>query len=532
MNEGRRVGDRRGRGKGRGSVREVGRSLRGSLVALSLLAGALGGAVRPADAQEVREAATPFLPPDHWGYGAARRLEGVGLTAASNGWSEGALRRGDLLRLFRAAVALADSSASAHAPLAHAYLARLEEEFGVGPTAPNVIAPYGFRVLEASVAAGYDRERGRVLAGIGYNNANDWTGPLAAPDESDPSARLTLAAALTRYMAVTVTPVWHSGGWSLANGHFTASHGKGGVWFGRRVLGFGPGDGGSVVLTPGVAFDGGGFFLAGSRLPGVLGVLGPVHFDLFLSRAENRDRIRNPWFTGMRASVAPHPRLALGLNRGILFGGQGNSSVSLRNLAYMLVGKHSGEVGEFDDQVVSLDVRYRPPLGSLPVVVYLEWGADDSAGAWKDVPGHVVGLELAALPGLPSTALWLERTSFAAACCGNTIWYRNWAFRGGWSADGEPLAHPLGGHGTEWLLGARGDLLDARLHLEGRAFARWRGEENLFAPDRVGDSYGGVVRLEGRLSPRVDLLLRTALERGEQGWRESGASVALKVRHR
>jgi hypothetical protein len=395
-----------------------------------------------------------------------------------------------------------------------------------------VIAPYGFRVLEASVAAGYERESGRVLAGIGYNNANDWTGPLPAPDASGPAARFTLGASLSRYLAATATPVWSSGGLSLDEGHVTAASGRGGIWFGRRTLGFGPGAGGSIVLTPGVSFDGGGLFLAGALLPGPLRVLGPVHVDLFLSRAENGDRIRNPWFTGMRAALAPHPRLALGINRGILFGGEGNSSATLRNLAYMLVGKHSGEMGEFDDQVVSLDVRYRPPLGRLPLVVYLEWGADDSAGGWKDVPGRVLGVELAALPGLPSASLWLERTSFAAACCGNTIWYRNWAFRGGWSADGEPLAHPLGGHGTEWLLGGRSDLLDARLRLEGRAFARWRGEENLFAPDRVGDSYGGALRLEGRLSPRVDFLFRGAVERGEPGWRESEMAVGLKVRHR
>ena len=211
-----------------------------------------------------------------------------------------------------------------------------------------------------------------------------------------------------------------------------------------------------------------------------------------------------------------------------MLGGQGNTSFSLKNLAYVMIGKHAGEGGEFDNQIVSVDVRYRPPV-PVPVVVYLEWGMEDSAGAWKDVPGWVVGAEFGALPGLPAVSAGLERTSFARSCCGNPAWYPNWAFRGGWADAGRPLGHPLGGHGTEWLAHVAVDLLDARLGVEGRVFLRERREENLFIPDRLVESRGGEFRARLRASPRFDVEVAGRVDSGD-GWRESGLSSGVRVR--
>jgi hypothetical protein len=253
-----------------------------------------------------------------------------------------------------------------------------------------------------------------------------------------------------------------------------------------------------------------------------------MRLEFFGSRIENGDRITAPWFGAARLAVEPHPRLMMGITRADIFGGKGNSPTTLRSVAKMLVGSHAGEEGEYNNEVFSADLRYRPPLGALPLVVYVEWGMDDSAGAWRSVPGRVLGVELAAVPGLSQIALGVERTAFGGSCCGNTIWYRNWSLRGGWTDDGRPLGHPLGGHGTEWLTHARADLLDARLRLDVRLFQRDRGEENLFAPQREGRSRGTRVAVEGQHGSGLRLFLHGALEEGDSGWRETAARLGVQ----
>jgi hypothetical protein len=195
----------------------------------------------------------------------------------------------------------------------------------------------------------------------------------------------------------------------------------------------------------------------------------------------------------------------------------------------MLIGKHAGAGSELDNQVVAFDLHYRPPLGALPLAVYAEWGMEDSAGAWYNVPGMVLGVEVPALPGVPALAVGLERTSFGSSCCGNPIWSRHWIFRQGWTDDGRLLGHPLGGHGSEWLSYARADLFEARLHLDLRLFARDRGEESLLAPERMGRSRGGRLGVEGRLASGLGVFFLGGLEEGDAGWRESMVRVGGQI---
>jgi hypothetical protein len=240
---------------------------------------------------------------------------------------------------------------------------------------------------------------------------------------------------------------------------------------------------------------------------------------------ENSDRVEKPMFVGMRGSIQPHSRLGVGATRAVMFGGVGNTDVGARDLVYMLIGKHAGKGSELDNQVVSFDLNYRPPVGALPLAFYLEWGMEDSAGAWWNVPGLVLGLEVPALPGVPELGVGVERSSFASSCCGNPIWYRHWAFRHGWTDDGRLLGHPLGGHGTEWLTYARADLFGARVHLDLGLFTRDRGVENLLAPERMGRSRGGRLGVDGLIGDGWGVFLQGALEDGRGGWREAAMRV-------
>jgi hypothetical protein len=286
-----------------------------------------------------------------------------------------------------------------------------------------------------------------------------------------------------------------------------------------------------VVLNPTGNFDGGGLFLRDPvRLPSVLRHLGRVGFQTMLARSEDSGNLRDPYFWTARATVMPHRRFTVGVNRAALFGGEGNYPLTLRNVANVIIGAYAvrNQALNFEDQVASVDARWRLP-GPLPVEVYGEWGLEDAAGAWRDVPGIVAGAHLPAVPGVPQLSLAVERASFAPKCCGNPEWYSHrLAFWKGWVQDGEPLGHPLAGEGTEWRVRSDGAFSDARLRLGADLFARDRGAENILAPNREGTSRGGELRLDLSLGSSATLVARGLLERGETEWEETDAQVGLR----
>ena len=280
------------------------------------------------------------------------------------------------------------------------------------------------------------------------------------------------------------------------------------------------------------SFDGGGLFLDDPiELPGPLRWLGPVRFSTFLSRMDE-NRYELPWIWGARGSFQPHPRLTLGANRAVIFGGKGNGAVNVRNITYIVIGKHAGNGSEFDNQVVSFDLRYRPPLESLPLAVYVEWGLGTAPARGRILPGVVAGVEVPALPGLPPSAS-ASNGVLRAVVLRQPIWYRHWSFTDGWADDGVLLGHPLGGHGREWLAYANADLFDSRLRLLTRVFSRDRGDENVYSPTREGESVGGMVRLEFRPMGHAELVVQGTTERGSEGgegrWRETRAYTGVRI---
>ncbi|HEX6938018.1 MAG TPA: capsule assembly Wzi family protein [Longimicrobiales bacterium] len=495
------------------------------LVALVTLAAA------PAAAQRrVPDFASPFLPPDHWAIGAAGRLHALGLVAHGFDRARRPLTRREVGRIFEAAARRAERDRPALLPLVRAYGARYAEEFPATMAALAGADSAGARLGDGSITAGYEVHSGKLLPGLGYENGQDWTGPVRLEDVSTATGAVDGSAELFPILAVGVAPVRAAGDWSFDGGYATGVWRDAGFWIGRRTFGFVPGVGGGIVVNPTVAFDGVGFFLADAvLLPGFLDALGPFLFETFLSRGEQDGPIERPWIWGMRATIEPHARFGLGLTRMAMFGGEGKNGLNLKNLAFLMVGKHAGAGSGFDNQIFSLDAWFRPPFRALPAVAYIEWGLEDSAGAWFDVPGIVLGFEIPALPGAPGVAVGVERASFGRRCCGNPIWYRHWQFLGGWTNDGVALGHPLGGHGSEWRTWTRADVLEARLRLESAVFFRDRGDENLFAPDREGSSTGAVVSAAFRAAPFIDIVLRAGAESGARDWTEAGAVLGLRM---
>lgn len=502
--------------------------------------------------------ASPLVRPDHWSWAAARRLDVLGL--APRGYDRGrSLRtRRELAWLFERALAGAEQDRPALAGMVRGYRDRFREEFGDvlgagapaeeavgGAPAPSPAdAPEGSSSLAAGTArrfsgaltGGFERLVGRVATGVGIAAPTDWTGALPMPDTVTPFLAPELAVVASSHLSLHGEPVLRSGGIGLRDADLVAVLGPLGAWAGRRTVRFGPGEWGGIVLGDRVPLDGfGGFLAQPIHFPWLLRAMGPIQIESFFSKVYGGDRIRDPFFVAFRGTMAPVGRLTVGLNRAAMFGGRGNAPITFENMKFLLLGGtgggSTGTNGGFANDVLSVDVSYRPPLERwLPVVLYGEWGTDDQGGMFVKAPGVIAGVRTGAVPGATWLSLGVERTSFRHSnTTFNTPWYRNWSLRNGWADGGVPVGEPLGGEGTELLGTASADLFDARLLVTARAFRRERGEQNLYAPQRMGVSHGGQLRLDVRLRPDVQLLLDALAERGAgDAWRTSQATASLR----
>ena len=509
-------------------------------------------------ARGLRGSGSLLVPRDHWSLEALVRLDAFPGAGTAMPWGMGTPTRREV---FRALAAAADGGtarsggasgpaggddaadgpgapvrATARAALARAYLERFREESWLEEFDPEGSDPDGW--TPRWISGHWDLAVGRRYGALGTGQGRyEFIPPEPLGDARHLDGNLAGALEVGRIGVAGRVQIGEDGE-PVAREAYLAGRIRGvDLWAGRRAPAFGGTRSGSIVLGGRAPLDGGGVALAGPRtLPSFLRHLGPVRFETHVARLEESGELRRPWFWAARGSVAPHPRLALALNRAAMFGGEGNAPMTVKNVALMLLGSRArelpGDLGRsfFANQIASLELRWRPPLERVPATVYLEWGLEDSAGAWWTVPGIVAGVQVAALPGAPGVSLGIERTHFAPECCENPPWYRHAAFTGGWADGGVPLGHPLGGEGDEWLLYGRADLLDARLRTGWRLFHRDRAGDNLFMPAREGTSLGGALEVLYRVGGRTDLTLDGFYERGRggDGWSELRAFVGFR----
>jgi hypothetical protein len=472
-------------------------------------------------------AASPLLDETHWAVRAAWRAEALGLTRFLP--AQRAVPRAEV------AAALAEAARNAAARpalrrMANAWLARFREEFPEYGDAGARSVDQDVYLLGGEATGGFERSTGRIAPAIGYAGYRQLPKPLR--DVSDPRATVYAAASAGPVMG-EAEPAVRAGKAVLARWDLAAGYGHFQLSIGRETEGFG------FARTGGIVYSAlqplGRVELQSTRpfiLPWILRYLGPTTLDVFAGPVRDSARFpTKPDMWGMRVAVQPFPRLTLAANRGSIFGGRA-SPVTAWKLARMFVGVvHS----DFENQVASGEIRYRLPTDRvLPATAYVEWGADDAAGAIQSEPGRIIGLFLPALPGVPQAGLGVEYTYFKHACCGHGPWYFNTTFPGNWARRGETLGHPLGGEGAEYAAYGQAEALDARLRLDGRAFIRDRssysypvyGGGNLFDPTRAGRSTGGQLEAGYRIFPHADARAGFATESG-RGWRQNAFHAEL-----
>jgi hypothetical protein len=464
-----------------------------------------------------------FLEPGHWTWDAIRRLSAAGLAPANADPAEAPITVQHARAVFRHAAA--DTAAPGDlAALAEGWARRLAAE-----------SDSAGALARLEIRGGWMAARGEARGGEGYFQEEDWVGARPIGSANGPAATITSAGHLGRHVSWSVHGGRLGDQWRVPAASVAAALGPLDVWAGRRRLHYGAGRGGGLVLGTGFdeppdfahrtldSFDGVGLHVREPfDFPGFLRVLGPARIEVVAGRMESTGLVESPWVVFGRLTGTPFgQRFMLGVNRGAVFGGTGRD-ITLRRMLGVLVGDNDGA---FENQIISAVMRYRPPLGALPLELYFEFGADDLAGGFKDVPAYVAGFDLAAVPGVGALAIGGERTSYSTSCCGNPPWYRHVYSRGSWSDRGRLFAHPLGGNGREWRAHARLDLPEPGVQVRADVFARDRRRENLFSPERQGSSRGtnvGVEYRSGGWGVRAD----GSYEKGD-AWSVSRAALML-----
>ena len=479
-----------------------------------LLAAALVPASALAQDRPPRRASA-FLPPDHWAVAAARRASVAGLVPLELGWPDASLTRLDIARILRSAVDSERHATPARAAVAVQHWERFAAEF---PATVSLLDDEGqhFRLRgEGAMAAAYQSQSNEFVPGFAEWIQHGGTGPIPLAGRTGVAGELSWAASPASFLALELSPRYDREAWTRSEGYAVLQYRSAGIWLGRRSLRYGPGESGGLILNADAAFTGGGIRVAPTRLPWLLRHLGVVRFEGFLSEIDSSFAVKDPWVMVNHASLSPHPRLLLGLTHGAIFGGSGRPPFNARNfIAMVTLGRavKGSADAEFENQLVSGEIRWRPPAGSLPLELHLEWGAEDNQGAWYQVPATQFGARLAAVPGIPSLSVGVERTEFEPPSPESgergfhSNWYRHHIYEAGWTVDQVLLGHPLGGNGVEWLAWGRADLADARLRLEARAYMRERERYNIYSPDLKGFGNGGALRAAWRFGSGAEAM--------------------------
>ena len=462
---------------------------------------------------QVTPPASPFLSADHWSYRVLRRLDNAGLLPTGADLARQSIAQEEAARL----LAHADSAQGTN------YLAQFRKDF----RAPR----RGF--VQQTARLGVRGRSGALAPGIGYDTLA-WTGARPLEDATDFIYALATGLTYAPHFALAVAS--DLGGDDDVESQLVFTAGYFGAWAGYRYLGYGTGEGGGLVLNNFLNQSGsvpqfGVFLPRPLRLP----LLGNVRFEMHAGKIDNvlnlngAERDIEPWFWTGRGSFEPFQHLRIGINRAMVFGGEGNSPVTFERLIENIVGIYTDD-GEshFANQIISIDFRLRVP--GAPLIAYLDWGSEDAAGGWWDVPAILAGAKYAQVDSSYDIAVGVEHVQFARSCCGNGIWYRSAWFRGSWADGEQPLGHPLGGHGREWRLFADGSIGSGRITGSAAIFARHRRAENILAPQRQGKSTGVTAGADAELASRFRLELEGEYERGAADWDSGRWSAALRYR--
>lgn len=193
-------------------------------------------------------------------------------------------------------------------------------------------------------------------------------------------------------------------------------------------------------------------------LPWVFRYLGPFRFDVFMSRLEEDRDVPEPYFTGIRFTLKPHPVLELGLTRTIIMGGEGRPGITPKRFWEIMFGENKEANEELSNSIAGIDIRFAFPSLHL----YGELGGEDEAGGLPSKTAYLIGLYI------PNLGRYMDlRIEYADIT--NEVWYRHGLYSSGYTYKGRILGHHVGGGGRDIFLEIgliKRDRLNGRINLD------------------------------------------------------------------
>jgi hypothetical protein len=458
--------------------------------------------------------ASPLLPPDHWAVDAAERMEALGLLP---GWFPAQ----KAVPLLAVAGALAEAEEQAHTarpdlvPLVSAWRERLRFEWrGID----------GGPLLGGRIGVGAETGTVRELSPRLAPNAVHLVPP---PREAFATGGAAVRAG--SHIAVGATGRGSAEGVELQSGEAVVALGGWSLSCGRARTGFGFSPTGGVMLSGAATLDRVELMTTKPLvLPDFVRRIGAWTLDTFVARLRAPRHPDHPllWATSVRWRM--HPRLTLGIQRAVMFGGDPWNGFPYSHRAQVLAGFDNYR----ENNMLTTSARWRLPTDAvLPLTVAVDWGTDDDPLAAYKIPGLVAGIRAPLVGSIPAS-VGVEYAFFGRLCCRSKEWsdpwYEHTQYVAGWTTGETPLGDALGGNGRVLRIHGSADPWRGRVRLSSVAWVQERFSENLYAPQAAGRGIGARGLAELRLG-RAALELRGSYERGTEGWRLTQAAAAATL---
>lgn len=192
-------------------------------------------------------------------------------------------------------------------------------------------------------------------------------------------------------------------------------------------------------------------------LPGILRFLGPMRATYFLTELESDRTIPDTKLTGLRVDFKVTPNFEVGLNRVIMFGGQGNAPIDWKD--YMQIFWPKNVQGQ-ENQLAGFDWSWRLPLPDYwparTIKLYGEWAGEDAAGfhQYRPMFGFKF-IDLFKKGGKTDLRIEYIKTHVGRY---PTTFYNHSLFTSGYTYEGRIIGHHVGtgardiyAHLTHWL---------------------------------------------------------------------------------
>ena len=236
------------------------------------------------------------------------------------------------------------------------------------------------------------------------------------------------------------------------------------ISFGNQSLSWGPGAGGSLLLSDNAA----PFPMlriaqqSATTIPGLSRVVGPLSFDQFYGRVEgHRGGSNQPWVYGQKISMRPLRSLEFAYSRTTLIGGAGHPLTSSIFLESLFGRVNAAENSVPGDSRTAIDWTWRLPKLHDWATFYGELEDDDDFIPLQNLAKSVIrpGIYIPHLPLLPKWDLHFEYTSSTSpgrASFQNHghLNYWNLDYTDGYTNNGDLLSNTVGREGITletWL---------------------------------------------------------------------------------